>query len=76
LIGSHNSKEIKGFCIFLIEKMPALNISTNVSLDGVDVSAIQSEATAKLAKIIAGKTEAVSLVFSPLFLIIIFKQSI
>ncbi|KAH8484629.1 hypothetical protein H0E87_026401 [Populus deltoides] len=38
--------------------MPALNISTNVSLDGVDVSAIQSEATAKLAKIIAGKTEA------------------
>ena len=56
--------------------MPALNISTNVSLDGVDVSAIQSEATAKLAKIIAGKTEAVSLVFSPLFLITIFKQSI
>ncbi|KAJ6778042.1 hypothetical protein OIU74_001935 [Salix koriyanagi] len=38
--------------------MPALNISTNVSLDGVDVSAIQSEFTAKLAKIIAGKTES------------------
>ncbi|KAF9665287.1 hypothetical protein SADUNF_Sadunf16G0107000 [Salix dunnii] len=44
--------------VFLIEKMPALNISTNVSLEGVDVSAIQSEFTAKLAKIIAGKTES------------------
>ncbi|CAK7343738.1 unnamed protein product [Dovyalis caffra] len=38
--------------------MPALNISTNVSLDGVDVSAIQTEATSKLAKIIEGKTES------------------
>ncbi|KAK4767310.1 hypothetical protein SAY86_015060 [Trapa natans] len=37
--------------------MPCLNISTNVSLDGVDTSAILSEATSSVAKII-GKPEA------------------
>ncbi|KAG9441887.1 hypothetical protein H6P81_017741 [Aristolochia fimbriata] len=37
--------------------MPCLNISTNVSLDGVDTSAILSEATKSVAKII-GKPEA------------------
>ncbi|KAF2306477.1 hypothetical protein GH714_018424 [Hevea brasiliensis] len=38
--------------------MPCLNLSTNVSLDGVDTSAILSEATSTVAKII-GKPEAV-----------------
>ncbi|XP_028764505.1 macrophage migration inhibitory factor homolog [Neltuma alba] len=37
--------------------MPCLNLSTNVSLDGVDTSAILSEATSSLAKLI-GKPEA------------------
>ncbi|KAK4755446.1 hypothetical protein SAY87_009203 [Trapa incisa] len=37
--------------------MPCLNISTNVHLDGVDTSAILSEATSSVAKII-GKPEA------------------
>ncbi|KAJ6381516.1 hypothetical protein OIU77_030239 [Salix suchowensis] len=32
--------------------MPALIISTNVSLDGVDTSSILSEATSEVAKII------------------------
>ncbi|KAH0930966.1 hypothetical protein HID58_008083 [Brassica napus] len=36
--------------------MPCLNISTNVSLDGVDTSSILSEATSSVAKII-GKPE-------------------
>uniref|UniRef100_A0A6N2MKS3 Uncharacterized protein n=1 Tax=Salix viminalis TaxID=40686 RepID=A0A6N2MKS3_SALVM len=34
------------------EKMPCLNISTNVNLDGVDTSAILSEASSQVAKII------------------------
>lgn len=38
--------------------MPCLNISTNVSLDGVDTSSILSEATSSVAKII-GKPENV-----------------
>jgi phenylpyruvate tautomerase len=38
--------------------MPCLNISTNVSLDGVDTSSILSEATSTVAKLI-GKPEAV-----------------
>ena len=37
--------------------MPCLNLSTNVSLDGVDTSSILSEATSTVAKII-GKPEA------------------
>ncbi|XP_068668633.1 uncharacterized protein [Aristolochia californica] len=37
--------------------MPCLNISTNVSLDGVETSAILSEATKNVARII-GKPEA------------------
>ncbi|XP_072974837.1 uncharacterized protein [Typha angustifolia] len=37
--------------------MPCLNISTNVSLDGVDTSAILSEATKTVAMLI-GKPEA------------------
>ncbi|EEF35707.1 macrophage migration inhibitory factor homolog isoform X2 [Ricinus communis] len=37
--------------------MPCLNLSTNVPLDGVDTSAILSEATSSVAKII-GKPEA------------------
>ncbi|XP_063937743.1 uncharacterized protein LOC108193498 isoform X1 [Daucus carota subsp. sativus] len=37
--------------------MPCLNISTNVSLDGVDTSAILSQATSTVATII-GKPEA------------------
>ncbi|KAG6745334.1 hypothetical protein POTOM_051989 [Populus tomentosa] len=37
-------------------KMPALIISTNVSLDGVDTSSILSEATSEVAKVI-GKPE-------------------
>ncbi|KAJ6746911.1 hypothetical protein OIU74_029388 [Salix koriyanagi] len=40
--------------------MPALIISTNVSLDGVDTSSILSEATSEVAKII-GKPANVSL---------------
>lgn len=40
------------------EKMPCLILSTNVSLDGVDTSAIFSEATKAVAKFI-GKPEAV-----------------
>ncbi|KAL9336997.1 hypothetical protein Peur_071485 [Populus x canadensis] len=36
--------------------MPALTISTNVSLDGVDTSSILSEATSEVAKVI-GKPE-------------------
>ena len=39
------------------ETMPCLNISANVNLDGVDTSAILSEATSTVAKII-GKPEA------------------
>ncbi|MBA0643175.1 hypothetical protein Goklo_027485 [Gossypium klotzschianum] len=38
--------------------MPCLNLSTNVNLDGVDTSAILSEATSSVAKLI-GKPEAV-----------------
>ncbi|XP_073154802.1 uncharacterized protein [Henckelia pumila] len=37
--------------------MPCLNLSTNVSLEGVDTSTILSEATSTVAKII-GKPEA------------------
>nr|DAD26355.1 TPA_asm: hypothetical protein HUJ06_027823 [Nelumbo nucifera] len=37
--------------------MPCLNLSTNISLDGVDTSSILSEATKSVAKII-GKPEA------------------
>ncbi|CAA0830575.1 Tautomerase/MIF superfamily protein [Striga hermonthica] len=37
--------------------MPCLNISTNVSLDGVDTSAVLSEASSTVAKVI-GKPEA------------------
>ncbi|KAK6932956.1 Macrophage migration inhibitory factor [Dillenia turbinata] len=37
--------------------MPCLNISTNVSLDGVDTSSILSEATSTVAQLI-GKPEA------------------
>ncbi|KAK9126760.1 hypothetical protein Scep_015606 [Stephania cephalantha] len=37
--------------------MPCLNLSTNVSLDGVDTSSILSEATKTVAKLI-GKPEA------------------
>lgn len=37
--------------------MPCLNITTNVSLDGIDTSAILAEATSSVAKII-GKPEA------------------
>ncbi|XP_020239150.1 macrophage migration inhibitory factor homolog [Cajanus cajan] len=37
--------------------MPCLNITTNVSLDGVDTSSILSEATSSVANII-GKPEA------------------
>ncbi|GFP92784.1 macrophage migration inhibitory factor homolog [Phtheirospermum japonicum] len=39
------------------ETMPCLNLSTNVSLEGVDTSAILSEASSAVAKII-GKPEA------------------
>ncbi|MBA0703243.1 hypothetical protein Goari_022796 [Gossypium aridum] len=39
--------------------MPCLNLSTNVNLDGVDTSAILSEATSSVAKLI-GKPEACS----------------
>ncbi|KAL3585803.1 hypothetical protein D5086_012670 [Populus alba] len=39
------------------EKMPCLNISTNVNLDGVNTSAILSEASSQVAKII-GKPES------------------
>ncbi|RVW73796.1 hypothetical protein CK203_058293 [Vitis vinifera] len=42
--------------------MPCLNLSTNVSLDGVDTSSILSEATSTVAKII-GKPEAVTSIF-------------
>ena len=38
--------------------MPCLNLSTNVSLEGVDTSSILSEATSAVAKLI-GKPEAV-----------------
>jgi phenylpyruvate tautomerase len=41
--------------------MPALIISTNVSLDGVDTSSILSEATSEVAKVI-GKPEKVRVV--------------
>ncbi|KAK6120222.1 hypothetical protein DH2020_045913 [Rehmannia glutinosa] len=37
--------------------MPCLNLSTNVSLEGVDTSAILSEASSTVAKLI-GKPEA------------------
>ncbi|XP_052176974.1 uncharacterized protein LOC127791178 isoform X2 [Diospyros lotus] len=37
--------------------MPCLNLSTNISLDGVDTSSILKEATSTVAKII-GKPEA------------------
>ncbi|XP_057523799.1 uncharacterized protein LOC130803626 isoform X1 [Amaranthus tricolor] len=37
--------------------MPCLNISTNVSLEGVDTSSILSEATSSIAKLI-GKPES------------------
>ncbi|KAK6290715.1 hypothetical protein POUND7_002256 [Theobroma cacao] len=37
--------------------MPCLNLSTNVNLDGVDTSAVLSEATSSVAKLI-GKPEA------------------
>ncbi|KAI6675255.1 hypothetical protein NL676_003161 [Syzygium grande] len=39
------------------DDMPCLNISTNVALDGVDTSAVLSEATSSVAKLI-GKPEA------------------
>lgn len=38
--------------------MPCLNLSTNVNLEGVDTSAILSEATSIVAKLV-GKPEAV-----------------
>lgn len=37
--------------------MPCLNISTNIKLDGVDISSVLSEATSAVAKVI-GKPEA------------------
>lgn len=40
------------------KKMPCLNISTNVNLEGVDTSSVLSEATSTVAKLI-GKPEAV-----------------
>ncbi|KAJ6746912.1 TAUTOMERASE/MIF SUPERFAMILY PROTEIN [Salix koriyanagi] len=40
--------------------MPCLNISTNVSLDGINTSAILSEASSQVAKII-GKPESCDL---------------
>ncbi|CAN6576064.1 unnamed protein product [Malus baccata var. baccata] len=43
--------------------MPCLNISANVNLDGVDTSAVLSEATSTVAKII-GKPEAGSVPIS------------
>ena len=46
--------------------MPCLNLSTNVSLDGIDTSSILSEATSAVAKII-GKPEAVTSLSSFLF---------
>lgn len=39
------------------KKMPCLNISTNVNLEGVDTSSVLSEATSTVAKLI-GKPEA------------------
>jgi len=41
-------------------RMPCLNVSTNVNLEGVDTSAILAEASKSVANII-GKPEAVSL---------------
>jgi hypothetical protein len=41
-------------------RMPCLNVSTNVNLEGVDTSAILAEASESVASII-GKPEAVSL---------------
>jgi len=38
--------------------MPCLNVTTNVSLDGVDTSSILSEATTTVANLV-GKPEAV-----------------
>ena len=42
------------------EKMPCLNVSTNVNLEGIDTSAILSEATKTVANLI-GKPENVGL---------------
>lgn len=39
------------------KKMPCLNISTNVNLEGIDTSSVLSEATSIVAKLI-GKPEA------------------
>ncbi|KAG6595575.1 hypothetical protein SDJN03_12128, partial [Cucurbita argyrosperma subsp. sororia] len=39
------------------KKMPCLNLSTNVNLEGIDTSAVLSEASSTVAKII-GKPEA------------------
>ena len=49
---------IKGFGIGIGEgKMPCLNVSTNVNLDGVDTSAVLADASKTVATII-GKPEA------------------
>jgi phenylpyruvate tautomerase len=53
--------------------MPALIISTNVSLDGVDTSSILSEATSEVAKLI-GKPANVSFVF--IFVLGVFFSSL
>ena len=50
------------------KKMPCLNISTNVSLEGVDTSSILSEATSSIAKLI-GKPESVTPLSSPHFML-------
>ena len=49
------------------EEMPCLNLSTNVKLEGVDTSAILSEATSTVAKLV-GKPEA--------YVMIVFKGSV
>lgn len=46
-------------------KMPCLNLSTNVNLEGVDTSSILSEATSSVASI-TGKPEAVRISFGSL----------
>lgn len=45
-------RETSACCEVSTEKMPCLNISTNVNLDGVNTSAILSEASSQVAKII------------------------
>jgi phenylpyruvate tautomerase len=45
-------RETSACCEVSTEKMPCLNISTNVNLDGVNTSSILSEASSQVAKII------------------------